>query len=223
MLADVSHELRTPLTVIRGEIEALQDGIRQVDAKALESLHVEVLCLNKLVDDLHQLALADAGDLHYARDHVDLVQMVGDVAERFKSRVENAGLRLTTKLPDKALPMHADIGRLTQVISNLLENSVRYTDAGGNVVVTLRQDGQHAEFSIEDSAPGVPDGAHARLFERLYRVDQARSRGRGGSGLGLSICKSLIEAHQGRIVAMPSSLGGLKLLIRLPLSRSEES
>jgi two-component system sensor histidine kinase BaeS len=223
MLADVSHELRTPLTVIRGEIEALQDGIRQADDKALESLHVEVLCLNKLVDDLHQLALADAGDLHYARDQVDLVHLVGDVAERFKPRAEKAGLNLMTKLPAKALPVHADTGRLTQVVTNLLENSVRYTDSGGNIVVSLRQDGRHAELCIEDSAPGVPDGAHVRLFERLYRVDQARSRGRGGSGLGLSICKSLIEAHHGKIVAMPSSLGGLKLLIRLPLSRSLES
>jgi two-component system sensor histidine kinase BaeS len=223
MLADVSHELRTPLTVIRGEIEALQDGIRQADGKALASLHAEVLCLNKLVDDLHQLALADAGDLHYARNNVNLVQMVDDVAERFKPRAEKAGLMLMSKLPAKALPVHADTGRLTQVITNLLENSVRYTDAGGNIVVSLRQDGRHAELCIEDSAPGVPDGAHVRLFERLFRVDQARSRGRGGSGLGLSICKSIIEAHQGRIVALPSSLGGLKLLIHLPLSRSEEN
>jgi two-component system sensor histidine kinase BaeS len=189
----------------------------------LESLHVEVLRLNKLVDDLHQLALADAGDLHYARQHIDLAHLVSEVAERFKVRAEKAGLHLLAKMPAQELTVHADTGRLTQVVTNLLENSVRYTDAGGSIVLSLRKDGKHAELCLEDSAPGVPEGAHVRLFERLYRVDQARSRGRGGSGLGLSICKSLIEAHQGRIVAMPSSLGGLKLLISLPLSRSEEN
>jgi len=223
MLADVSHELRTPLTVIRGEIEALLDGIRQADPKALESLHAEVLRLNKLVDDLHQLALADAGDLHYARRHLDFVQLVSEVADRFKPRAEKNGLRMMTKTPAQELHVHADAGRLTQVVTNLLENSVRYTDAGGSIVLSLRKDGKHSELCIEDSAPGVPDGAHVRLFERLYRVDQARNRGRGGSGLGLSICKSIVEAHQGRILAMPSSLGGLKFLIRLPLSAPEES
>jgi two-component system sensor histidine kinase BaeS len=222
MLADVSHELRTPLTVIRGEIEALLDGIRQADSHALESLHVEVLRLNKLVDDLHQLALADAGDLHYARQYVDLVQVVGEVAEHFKPRAGKVGLNLLTRLPARPLGVIADADRLAQVFTNLLENSMRYTDAGGSIVLTLRMDGNMAELIIEDSVPGVPDGAHARLFERLYRVDHARSRSRGGSGLGLSICKSLIEAHQGKILAMPSTLGGLKLLIRLPLSRTKE-
>ena len=220
VLADMSHELRTPLTVIRGEIEALLDGIRKADGKALESLHSEVLRLNKLVDDLYQLALADAGDLHYARTRIDLNELVDDVAERFKTRASKNGLQLTAKLPERALAIQADPGRLTQVVTNLLENSVRYTDAGGDIVVSLRKDGGHAELTVEDSAPGVPDGAHIRLFERLYRVDKARSRDRGGSGLGLSICKSLIEAHQGKILAMPSSLGGLKVLIRLPLAEA---
>jgi two-component system sensor histidine kinase BaeS len=218
VLADMSHELRTPLTVVRGEIEALLDGIRKADGRALESLHAEVLRLNKLVDDLYQLALADAGDLHYARNRIDLNELVDDVAERFKTRAAKCGLQLTIKLPEHAMQVMADSGRLTQVVTNLLENSVRYTDEGGNIVIALRKDGEHAELSVEDSAPGVPDGAHMRLFERLYRVDKARSRDRGGSGLGLSICKSLIEAHQGRILAMPSSLGGLKILVRLPLA-----
>jgi len=222
MLSDVSHELRTPLTVIRGEIEALLDGIRQADPAALDSLHVEVLRLNKLVDDLHQLALVDAGDLHYARRHIDMVELVDDVAQRFKPRAEKAGLTLLTRLPERALALHADADRLAQVVTNLVENSVRYTDSGGSIVLSLRQEGSKAELTIEDSAPGVPEGMHAKLFERLYRVDQARSRNRGGSGLGLSICKALIEAHQGRIVAMPSTLGGLKIVIQLPLSGSEK-
>jgi two-component system sensor histidine kinase BaeS len=222
MLADVSHELRTPLAVIRGEIEALLDGIRVADAKALASLHHEVLRLNKLVDDLYQLTLADSGDLHYQRRRVDLVALAGDLTAGFEARAAKAGLQLLYRVPQYAVTVLADADRLAQVLTNLLENSIRYTDAGGSIVLSVRADGLQAEISIEDSAPGVPDEARRLLFERLYRVDQARSRSRGGSGLGLSICKSLVEAHGGTIVALPSTLGGLKMLIRLPLSNMED-
>ena len=219
VLADVSHELRTPLSVIRGEIEALQDGVRRADANALESLHGEVLRLNKLVDDLYQLALADSGGLHYHKERLDLAELAFDLAESFQVRAAKAGLRLMTREPGHPLMVRGDPGRLAQVLTNLLENSMRYTDSGGTIVMSLRAEGVLLELCIEDSAPGVPDGAHRQLFERLYRVDQARSRNRGGSGLGLAICKSLVEAHGGTIVAMPSMLGGVKMLIHLPLER----
>ncbi len=219
VLADVSHELRTPLSVIRGEIEALQDGVRRPDANALESLHNEVLRLNKLVDDLYQLALADSGGLHYHKEGLDLTELVFDLAESFQARATKAGLRLMTRNPQQPLMVHGDPGRLAQVLTNLLENSIRYTDSGGTIVLSMRAQGVLVELCIEDSAPGVPDGAHRQLFERLYRVDQARTRNRGGSGLGLAICKSLIEAHGGTIVAMPSTLGGVKMLIHLPQER----
>ncbi len=218
VLADVSHELRTPLSVIRGEIEAMQDGVRPADGKALESLHHEVLRLNKLIDDLYQLALADSGGLHYQRQRFDLVELADDIAESFKVRIAKAGLHLLLRPPPRELIVLADSGRLGQVLTNLLENSIRYTDSGGTIVLSLRADGKFAEICVEDSAPGVPDGAHKQLFERLYRVDQARSRNQGGSGLGLAICKSLVEAHGGRIVALPSALGGLKMLITMPLA-----
>ncbi|HEX8955599.1 MAG TPA: ATP-binding protein, partial [Burkholderiaceae bacterium] len=216
----VSHELRTPLSVIRGEIEALQDGIRRADANALESLHGEVLRLNKLVDDLYQLALAESGGLHYHKERLDLAELVRELGENFQVRAAKAGLRLMLRDPGQALPVLGDAGRLAQVMSNLLENSIRYTDAGGSIVLSSRAEGMLAEVCVEDSAPGVPDGAHKKLFERLYRVDQARSRNRGGSGLGLAICKSLVEAHGGTIAAMPSTLGGVKMLIHLPLERT---
>jgi two-component system sensor histidine kinase BaeS len=216
-LADISHELRTPLTVIRGEIEAVLDGIRKADRSALESLHVEVLRLNKLVDDLHQLTLADAGDLHYHFETLDAGAMLASIVARFQPRVAGAGLALCSDLPPQPLMLEADAGRLTQVVINLLENSCRYTDAGGKIVLSLTVYVGIAEICLEDSAPGVPPEAHAKLFERLYRVDQARSRESGGNGLGLSICKVLVEAHGGKISAMASGLGGVKMLIRLPL------
>ena len=223
MLADVSHELRTPLTVIRGELEALLDGIRPADIGALESLHAEVLRINKLVDDLHQLALSDTGALHYERRPVDLAQLVRDAAAHYQPRASAAGLTLSVDLEQAPLYVFADAGRLMQLITNLLENSVRYTSAGGTIVVALQRNRHSAELCIEDSAPGVPPGLHERLFERLYRVDQARTRERGGSGLGLAICKTIVDAHQGEIHAMPSALGGIKVVVRLPLSDIRET
>jgi two-component system sensor histidine kinase BaeS len=217
MLADVAHELRTPLTVIRGEIEALIDGIRKADPAALQSLHAEALHLNKLIDDLHQLALADAGALHHQFAPVDLTATTEQVVKRYYPRAQAVQLSLEAHLTSQSVWVNADAGRLTQVVTNLLENSVRYTDPGGRIVVRLGVAGQQAELCVEDTAPGVPEGAHARLFERLYRVDQARTRQRGGSGLGLAICKTLVEAHGGTIVALPSALGGVKMLIRIPL------
>jgi two-component system, OmpR family, sensor histidine kinase BaeS len=217
MMADIAHELRTPLTVIRGEIEALIDGIRQADPAALQSLHAEALHLNKLIDDLHQLALADAGALHYQFAPVDMTAVVDNVAKRYYTRAQAAQLSLEANMTSQSVWINADTGRLTQVITNLLENSIRYTDSGGRIVVRLGAAGRHAELCVEDTAPGVPDGAHERLFERLYRVDQARTRERGGSGLGLSICKTLVEAHGGTIAALPSALGGVKIMVRIPL------
>lgn len=217
MLADISHELRTPLTVIRGEIEALIDGIREADGRALESLHAEVLHLTKLVEDLHQLNLADAGDLHFDWRHFDLGAHLLPILERHRLRAGDSGLALQWTLPQRAVEIDADASRITQVMVNLLENSIRYTDKGGVIHVTLAQQGQFAELSVEDSAPGVPDGVHASLFERLYRVDAARTRKSGGSGLGLSICKAIVEGHGGTIVALPSPLGGVKMFVRLPL------
>ncbi|MFZ6773441.1 ATP-binding protein [Undibacterium sp. SXout7W] len=217
MLADISHELRTPLTVILGEIEALLDGIRTATPAALESLHAEVLRLNKLVDDIRQLTLADSGGLHYQRQTMDIGELLRDILRRYQARIEAAGLSLRSQLPESSLLIHGDAGRLTQVISNLLENSIRYTDAGGRIHCDVSTKGKFVQISIEDSLPGVPPHAHAMLFDRLYRVDPARSRECGGSGLGLSICKALVEAHDGRIDAMSSSLGGVKIQIRLPL------
>jgi len=217
MLADVSHELRTPLTVIRGEIEALLDGIRQADANALQSLHAEVLRLNKLVDDLHQLTMADAGDLHYHWHELNLGELLRPTLERYQPRAQKCGLDLSWSLPSAPVVLQGDAGRLQQVVTNLLENSLRYTDKGGQIVVALSSVGGHAEIMVEDSAPGVPSEVLGSIFERLYRVDGARTRERGGSGLGLAICKALVEAHGGSIAAAPSVLGGVKIVVRLPL------
>ena len=217
ILSNISHELRTPLTVIRGEIEAMLDGIRDLNPSGLKSLHEEVLRLNKLIDDIHQINLADSGELSFQLMRIDLVEFIQESLERFRPNIEKANLRIVFQAPSSPLYINADNSRLGQVISNLLENCMRYTDAGGCIQCSIVGIGSVIELCIEDSAPGVPDGTHARLFERLYRADHARSREHGGSGLGLAICKALIESHNGKIVALPSTLGGIKILIRLPV------
>ena len=216
VLADMSHELRTPLTVMRGEIEAFQDGIRKPDEAAIKSLHAEVLHLGNLIDDLYQLALADSGDLHYSKTELDLCQLTQEVTARFQTLAQAARLELSLQLRATELLIMADPVRLVQVLNNLMGNSIRYTSAPGRIVVTLRHLAGLAELSIEDSAPGVPGGMHERLFERLFRADQARTRQQGGSGLGLAICRVLVLAHGGTIQAMASMLGGVKIVIHLP-------
>jgi two-component system sensor histidine kinase BaeS len=218
VLADVSHELRTPLSVIRGEIEALLDGIRSADRVALKSLHSEALRLNQLVEDLYLLALADAGDLHYRFEQTEFAGEIDTLLPPFVQRAQTAGLQLQWH-NDGEMRLQADAGRLRQLLTNLLENSLRYTDAGGMIQIHLSADRERLMLCVEDSAPGVPADAYPKLFERLYRVDLARSREHGGSGLGLSICQAIVHAHRGTIEAMPSRLGGLKVLVSLPLQQ----
>ncbi len=216
MIADLSHELRTPLTVMRAEVEAMIDGVRPMNMDAAHSLAAEIAHLNKLVDDLHQLALADAGDLHFHFAPVDVSDLLRQIAERFAARFQKAQLHLQLDVPSHAVIVSADSGRLTQVLENCLENSLRYTDAPGTVVLRLRRQAGLVVIELEDSAPGLEAGTHAQLFERLYRKDSARSRAKGGSGLGLAICRSLVQAHKGEIQASASVLGGVKISIVLP-------
>ncbi len=200
-IADISHELRTPLAILRSEIEAMLDGIRQPTLERIQSLHVDVLAMGKLVEDLYQLALSDSAELNLATESVDLTAVLMDVALGAEARLQEKHIRLTTRFdPQQPLWIQGDVDRLYQLFANLLGNSYRYTDAGGEVEILAQQQGDKVIVMIQDSAPGVPDAALPRLFERLFRVDKSRSRALGGSGLGLSICKNNVEAHGGRLI-----------------------
>ncbi|RMG86091.1 MAG: HAMP domain-containing protein [Candidatus Dadabacteria bacterium] len=218
-VADIAHELRTPLAVLRGEIEAMQDGIRTPDAAGLGGLHGEVLRLARLVDDLYELSLSDLGALTYRKRPVDVVGLLAETLERFGPRLEAAGLALETRLPGAPVPLTADPDRLGQLFENLLENSLRYTAAPGRVRVGAEAGPDRVEIVVEDSAPGVEEEQRDRLFERLYRGEASRNRATGGAGLGLTICKNIVEAHGGTIEAAPSALGGLAIRVRLPRER----
>lgn len=215
-VADISHELRTPLAVLRGEVEAVQDGIRPLTPQTMDILHGEILHLNRLIDDLYELALADIGALTYRREALDLGELVAQTVESHRQHFATQNLALTLELPDRPLVFRGDAERLRQLLTNLLQNSLRYTDAGGLVQVRLTAGAEGVQLCCSDSAPGVPEAARARLFERLYRVEGSRSRTHGGAGLGLALCKSIVEAHGGTIAAAPSALGGLEIAITFP-------
>ena len=216
-LADISHELRTPLAVLRGEIEALVDGVRPLRPEAIVSLHEDALHLGKLVDDLHLLAMSDLQTLPCSFADLDAVDLVRQSIARLQARAAAKGLALSVETgPLTTLPVRWDRTRIDQLLGNVLENSLRYTDAPGRIVLALKRQGDRITIDVDDSAPGVPVADLPRLFEPLYRADSARSRHRGGSGLGLAICNAIVRSHGGQIDAAPSSLGGLHLHIELP-------
>jgi len=212
VMADVSHELRTPLAVLRGELEALQDGVRQPTPASLNSLQAEVSTLTKLVDDLHQLSLSDLGALAYRKSPVDCVHLLQIAVASFRERFRAKGLEIVTLLPEQA-PLFGDPDRLNQLFNNLLENSLRYTDAGGKLEIGAEQSPDCLRVYWQDSAPGVTDEQLARIFERFYRTEGSRNRASGGSGLGLSICQNIVEAHNGTIHAQHSPLGGVRITV----------
>lgn len=214
-VADIAHELRTPISVLRGELEAIEDGLRQPDARALASLAEETRRLGGLVDDLHQLALADDGALALRLGPLDLADLFGELEVTWRPRFQRAGLELHIDT-DAGASVTADRDRVRQMIDNLLENALRYTDAGGRCHIVLTQSDQHWAMTIDDTPPAVPDDALPRLFDRLYRVDPSRTRDTGASGLGLAIVKSLAEAHGGTVAATQSALGGLSIAVTLP-------
>ncbi len=216
-VADISHELRTPLAILTGEIEAIQDGIRPATPEAFASLQHETQSLTRLVDDLYQLALSDVGGLRYQMQAIDLVQLVQQAAQPFFERMIEHGLHLSVNLPEQPIWIEGDSARLTQLITNLLENSVRYTDAGGVVQLSVQLAGDTAILDCQDSAPTVSEPELPRLFERLYRVEGSRNRATGGAGLGLTLCKSIVEAHHGTITAQASPQGGVWLHVRFPI------
>ncbi len=216
-MAEIAHELRTPLAVLRGEIEALQDGIRPLGQPALVSLREEVAQLSRLVDDLHALTVADLGALPCRFAALDVGAVVQRAVERHGGNARTKGLSLALDVPEGAHTAVWDEGRIDQLLANLLTNSSRYTDAPGRIMVALRRVGDGYEISVNDSAPGVTAQQLPQLFEPLYRTDAARSRSTGGSGLGLAICAAIVRAHHGRIVASASALGGLRVEVWLPV------
>ena len=214
-MADISHELRTPLAILRGELEAIQDGVRKLTPQSIVSLQGEVATLTKLVDDVHQLSLSDEGALAYRKSQIDLVPLLELVSGNFSHRFARHPLILTHDLPATA-PQFGDADRLMQLFTNLMENSLRYTDPGGTLHISLHHHSDGNLLQFADSAPGISDEQRVQIFERFYRAEGSRNRASGGSGLGLAICQNIVEAHDGTIVAEHSDAGGVRITVHLP-------
>ena len=215
-MADIAHELRTPVTILKGEIEALTDGVRKADERMSTSLRDEVDQLSTLIDDLQTLALSDVGALNLQKSPVDLSSLVCLCVDSFRDRLAARQITVDMQVAEEVF-VSADQPRLRQLLHNLLENSSRYVTQAGQVRLSLAQNQAGVEIVLEDSGPGLDSEQLDQLFERFYRAEGSRSRSSGGTGLGLSICKNIVEAHGGNIQATHSVMGGLKIRIILPV------
>ncbi len=217
-VADASHELRTPLAVMRAELEvALRDHDPAADAsEVLDSAAEEVARMSKIVDDLLTLAHRDENRLELLLEPVDLGVVATGVADQLRPLAEQAGVQLGVEAPAGAAVL-ADRARLTQVVTNLVDNAVKFTGAGGAVRVRVWEAADGAGLAVADTGPGIAPEHLRRVFDRFYRLDAARSRARGGSGLGLAICRELVEAHGGRIWAESVVGAGSTFSLALPI------
>ncbi|MEC4088156.1 ATP-binding protein [Pseudoalteromonas rubra] len=225
-MSDTSHELRTPLTVLKTQLTAIEDGVFTMDADKTALLLSEVDNLSRLVDDLYQLTSADVGGYRYTMAAIDPLPLLMQTIQGLESKIAERAITLDMTALTHAMTLSpreviADKERLCQLFSNLIENARRYTDSGGQIRIVIAHEASRVIIRIEDSAPGVSDEQKVRLFERFYRVEPSRSRLYGGSGLGLALCKTIIEAHQGNIALSDSSLGGLCVTLSLPCQRQE--
>ena len=214
-VVDISHELRTPLSVLKGEIEAILDGIRPFSPERMESLHSEILYLEHIVNDLHFLSMADAGSLTMKTEPIRPVEILKTTLALFETQFEQERLTIVNRLTCDKEEISGDRDRIRQLFSNLIDNSLKYTQKPGTLTLADRIENRMLTMVFEDFGPGVPPEAVDKLFNRLYRVDPSRNR--TGSGLGLSICKTIVSAHGGEIFAGTTKGSGLTITLKLPL------
>jgi signal transduction histidine kinase len=220
MVTDVAHELRTPLSNIRGYLEALQDGVARPSPALVDSLYEEAMLLNRLVDDLQELALAEAGQLKLVRRPVALAEIVEQVVSLFQSRATAKGLTVRTDLPADLPTVDADPDRVGQILRNLLVNALTYTPPGGEITVLARAVDSEIEVRVRDTGIGIAPEHLPYIFERFYRADKSRTRTTGGAGLGLAIVKQLVEAHDGRVWVESKPGEGTTFAFTLPAAQS---
>jgi signal transduction histidine kinase len=217
MTADIAHELRTPLSLIIGQAEAVHDGVLPASLENFEIVREEADRLEKLVDDLRILSLADAGELVVSLQSVPPKKMLEEIASIYQTRLEDKRINFQLII-DKNLPdISIDPGRMTQVFTNIIDNAVRFTPENGTITLSAHHVNGQVEITVQDSGPGVPQGDLERIFDRLYRVDAARQHEDNGSGLGLTIAKSIVEMHAGQITAISPPGQGLTIRILLPV------
>jgi len=219
LVADIAHELRTPLSNIQGYLEAIRDGVVQPDAVTINSLYEEVILLSRLIDDLQELALAEAGELKLVRQVEDIAGVINQAVAAIQPQATARGIAVLTDLPGGLPQCDIDSHRISQVLNNLLNNAVAHTPSGGTITVAARRQGKLVEISVTDTGEGITAEELPNIFERFYRVDKSRARATGGYGLGLTIAKRLVEAHSGKIEAHSELGKGSRFTFTLPISK----
>jgi signal transduction histidine kinase len=218
MVADVAHELRTPLSNIQGYLEALRDGVVKPDKEAIRSLYEEASLLSQLVDDLQELSLAEAGELKVVCQAEDVGELIRQAVAAVEAQKRAKEVSLAVELPDRLPLVKIDSRRIGEVLRNLLENAVAHTGKGDTITVAARQLDRLIEISVTDTGEGIPAKELPNIFERFYRVDKSRARATGGSGLGLTIARRLVEAHGGRIEVQSESGKGSRFAFTVPVA-----
>jgi two-component system OmpR family sensor kinase/two-component system sensor histidine kinase BaeS len=217
MIADIAHELRTPLSTIQGNLEALLDGVYPTTSERIEAIHAKTLLLRRLVNDLQELSLADAGELSLEKQETDLGELLARLKEQVQSQFDEQNIELNLET-QPLLIVHIDKERIEQVLLNLLSNALRYTEQG-SVTIKTSQNAQEILVSIADTGKGINSGDLPHIFERFYRGDKSRSRSSGGAGLGLAISKRLVELHNGKIEVESQPGRGTVFTFSLPRNK----
>ncbi len=219
LIGTVAHELRTPLSALQGYAEALADGVMPPE-RAAQAIAREVGAMRRLVDDLSLVSRVEAGAVEVHPVPVAARAVLEEALDRFAPAFAQKGVRLVLEAPEATPRVRADPERVQQVLSNLLANALRHTPPGGTVTLGARVEGEAVRFYVRDTGPGIPPEHQPRVFERFYRVDPARTRGAGGSGVGLTVAKGLVEAMGGRIGLESEPGRGAEFFFTLPLTKA---
>lgn len=201
LIGDVAHELRTPLTAIKGSAEGLMDGVLPAADETYQQIHAEAERLNRLVNDLQELSRVESKATQLDIHAVEFARLIETVTKRMQFQFDEKRVALNSSLPHSPIILLADEDRALQILTNLLGNALQYTPENGTVHVSIEKDKNMARISVRDSGVGIPPEHLAHIFDRFYRVDKSRSRAHGGSGIGLTIAKHLVEAQGGKIWA----------------------
>src|SRR6266498_2820608 len=216
MTADIAHELRTPLSLILGHAEAVHDGVLPPSRENFEIIREEATRLEHLVNDLRILSLADAGELSINPQRVEPDRLLQEVAAIYQYQTQRKNIRLDLDIASPLSDIEVDPGRMTQVLTNIVDNALRHTPQGGRIVLSAKDANDQVELAIQDNGPGLKAEDIDRIFDRFYRTDSSRQREDGGSGLGLAIARSIVQAHGGQLSAESEAGKGLKVIVRLP-------
>jgi two-component system OmpR family sensor kinase len=232
--ADASHELKTPLTILKGEVEVglRKERTSQEYQQILKSNLEEINRMTKIVEDLLLLSKTDMGEIRLKQEDVNITQILNEVVAQLNLIAQAKNLQITTSNHREEIHLPGDALRMRQLLLNLIENGIKYTEPGGSIHVSLEKETlsptgredmqkQFLKIVVSDTGIGIPKEDHGRIFDRFFRVDKARARDQGGSGLGLSICRWIVEAHRGEISVQSEPGKGSTFIVQLPLHLDE--